>query len=256
MKPTKKPPLNETSLHALADNQIDAQQRERLTALLAADPAAAQAVRDYQLINRELHSLYDNVADEPIPPQLLLTRPGRANHWVRTAAVAGWLLLGSGAGWFAHEWLRPPPATQAATSLVQEAVLAHAVYTPEVRHPVEVNADQESHLLAWLSKRLNAEIRAPQLTSLGFELLGGRLLPAGSGPAAQFMYQDTGGQRLTLFVRVADSGQQDTAFQFIEGNGIRAFYWIEHNLGYALIGNLSKSALTQVARAVYEQLSL
>ena len=57
------------------------------------------------------------------------------------------------------------------------------------RHPVEVDATQEAHLVQWLSKRLGHPLVVPDLTKAGFQLIGGRLLPSEGGPAAQFMYQ-------------------------------------------------------------------
>lgn len=104
------------------------------------------------------------------------------------------------------------------------ALAAHAIFVPEVRHPVGVDAGQQQHLVAWLSKRLSVTIRAPMLESLGFQLLGGRLLPADGQPAAQFMYQDGGGQRLTLYARRRLGGNRETAFRFAEQDGIGAFY--------------------------------
>lgn len=65
---------------------------------------------------------------------------------------------------------------------------------------MEVAADQEAHLVAWLSKRLGTPLKVPRLDTLGFGLVGGRLLPGDQGPVAQFMYQDGQGQRLTLYV--------------------------------------------------------
>ncbi|MDX1606139.1 MAG: anti-sigma factor, partial [Candidatus Competibacterales bacterium] len=154
--------------------------------------------------------------------------------------------------WQARVWLADPVRETLAGGTVDEALLAHTVYTPEVRHPVEVPASQQQHLVTWLSKRLDAEIRAPALEMLGFELLGGRLLSAAGGPAAQFMYQDGGGRRLTLFVR--RTAGSDTAFRYLQRDGLNAFYWTDRDLGYALIGDLDKAALTQVAHAVYNQL--
>jgi hypothetical protein len=37
---------------------------------------------------------------------------------------------------------------------------------------------QEAHLIQWLSKRLGRQLIAPDLTAGGFQLMGGRLLPA------------------------------------------------------------------------------
>jgi len=64
---------------------------------------------------------------------------------------------------------------------------------------------------------LGVTIRAPMLESLGFQLLGGRLLPADGQPAAQFMYQD-------LYARRRLGGNRETAFRFAEQDGIGAFY--------------------------------
>jgi anti-sigma factor RsiW len=49
---------------------------------------------------------------------------------------------------------------------------AHAAYVPEVRHPVEVAASEQQHLIAWLSKRLSRPLRAPSLDAAGYQLLG------------------------------------------------------------------------------------
>ena len=74
-------------------------------------------------------------------------------------------------------------------------------------------------------------------------------------PAAQFMYQDAGGRRLTLYVRRGLDGHHDTAFRFAEQDGVGAFYWVDGDLAYALIGDLDRPALDQAAHAVYRQLN-
>ena len=98
---------------------------------------------------------------------------------------------------------RPMPAPVVFAPLPVRAARAHLVYAPEVRHPVEVDAKEQDHLVKWLSKRLDIALKVPVLASEGFELLGGRLLPGPEGPVAQFMYQDASGKRLTLYVLAA-----------------------------------------------------
>ena len=247
--------VTEQDLHAYVDDQLDHARRAEIEAYLQMTPAEAAKVRDYQRINQALQTLHQDVLTAAIPRRL--RRQGkliRRRTWLSAAAVAGWLLCGGVIGW----WLRaqwPMPLPPFSDALVQEALQAHAVYLPEVRHPVEVPAEQEKHLVAWLSKRLAASIQAPKLAAAGFELLGGRLLPAGDGPAAQFMYQNAQGQRLTLFVRKDVKGSPDTAFQFVEKNHLNAFYWIDQDLGYALIGDVERDILTQLAASVYQQLA-
>ena len=74
------------------------------------------------------------------------------------------------------------------------------MYAAEKLHVVEVGADQKDHLVGWLSKRVGTTLVAADFTAEGFELVGGRLLPLAERPAAQFMYQDQSGNRVSLYV--------------------------------------------------------
>ncbi len=89
---------------------------------------------------------------------------------------------------------------------------------------------------------------------LGFELIGGRLLPGSSGPVAQFMYHDSTGQRLTLYVTNEQSAAQDTSFRFAQEGPVNVFYWIDGQFGYALSAGIDKGELARIAKAVYSQL--
>jgi anti-sigma factor RsiW len=140
------------------------------------------------------------------------------------------------------------------TPLPIRAARAHLVYSPEVRHPVEVEAKEQDHLVKWLSKRLDRKLKVPVLSSEGFELLGGRLLPGTDGPVAQFMYQDSAGKRLTLYVTRPHKGEVITAFRFAQEGAVSVFYWIDRDCGYALSGELDRPHLARVASSVYRQL--
>jgi anti-sigma factor RsiW len=180
-----------------------------------------------------------------------LARRPAARPWLgRAAAAMAWLALGAALGWGVRDAREPARAI----ALPRQAVVAHAAYAPEVRHPVEVTAKEEAHLAGWLSKRLGATVRAPKLGTLGFELLGGRLLPESGRPGAQFMYQDASGRRLTLYVST-DVENRDTAFRHFSEGRLHVFYWVDRSLGYALSGELEKEEILRVARAVYEQLN-
>jgi anti-sigma factor RsiW len=131
------------------------------------------------------------------------------------------------------------------------------VYSRDARRPVEVAADQEQQLVAWLSKRLGASVHAPHLAALGYELIGGRLLPGERGPVAQFMYQDGAGQRLTLYVThdaPAPQGAPETAFRFGRDGPVNVFYWVDRGFGYAMSGGSDRAELMRVSQEVYRQL--
>ena len=148
------------------------------------------------------------------------------------------------------------PASDGASLMARRAAVAHATYSPEVRHPVEVGADQEAHLVAWLSKRLGTQLRAPKLEGVGYSLVGGRLLPGEQGPVAHFMYQCNRGTRVTLYVRSDMTSNRSTAFRYSREGTVGVFYWVDGRSGYALSsGDISKEDLLNVANAAYQQLN-
>ena len=196
---------------------------------------------------------FDPVATEPIPARMYMRRP----PWIGYAKAAMLVAVGIAIG-LATPYFRtagaPVAAAQPAATFSMRAARAHLVYAPEVRHPVEVDATQQEHLVKWLSKRLAVELKVPLLTGEGFELLGGRLLPGPEGPVAQFMYQDSAGKRLTLYVSKPNRADQPAAFRYAQEGPVSVFYWMDRDCGYALSGELDRPTLTRIATAVYKQL--
>lgn len=243
--------IGEIDLHAYVDGQMDAGRRAEVEAYLAAHAEAAATVQALRMQNLTLHTLYDGVLNEPVPLRLDNT----VRSWHRPRAIAAgivWLAFGLAAGWIARGWT-PAPAGSAV--FAQKALAAHVLYAAEKRHPVEVPAEQEAHLVAWLSKRLDAPIRAPSLQDQGFSLLGGRLLPGEeNAPLAQFMYETVDGERLTLTVKHAARSQPEAGFKLLERDGNSVFYWIDRDYGYALSGNIGKQRMLTVAHAIDAQL--
>jgi anti-sigma factor RsiW len=181
-------------------------------------------------------------------------RAHRRWFWPATALAAGILLFVAGAtsGWYGRTLLAP--ADPRAQTLVADAAAAHLVYAVEVRHPVEVPASEQDHLATWLGRRLDVPLRLPDLSESGYELVGGRLLPAAQGrPAAQLMYQDVGGRRVTLYIR-ATPGDQKTAFRFAREGELSALYWEDGEVAWVLVGELPRAQLLELANRVYAAL--
>ena len=201
--------------------------------------------------NNLLRRQFDTVLTEPIPARMYLKRPAWLDYARAAVFVAARIAIG-----LAIPLLGPAPASLAAapTPLPIRAARAHLVYSPEVRHPVEVEAKEQDHLVKWLSKRLGHPLKAPVLSADGYELLGGRLLSGPEGPVAQFMYQESGGKRLTLYVSRRSRAEQVTAFRFAREGAVSVFYWIDRDCGYALSGDIDKPTLARLANTVYKQL--
>jgi anti-sigma factor RsiW len=256
--------LTDAELHAYIDGELPAERRAQVEAQLSTDPAAAERVRAYRAQKQALRDLFAPVLDEPIPESLRQLAmppqgvPGKRflPRWSLQRVAASLLIgvFGGILGWLAHSSYQPAEVLARATPLPRQAAIAHAVFSPDVRRPVEIGAEHEDQLVTWLSKRLGTPVRPPKLGALGYELIGGRLLPGNSGPVAQFMYHDASGQRLTLYVSPEITSNRDTAFRFAQEGPINVFYWIDGAYGYALSSGRPKNELARIATAVYDQL--
>ena len=255
-------PVGEDDLQAFFDGRLSQDRREAVERYLVERPDVAA---DLQRDRENLESLRSRLAFkavEPIPSRLRIAsvrEARRQRHRERLASVAAvcaWLVVGAGIGWSASQYIGQDPGlggrAQRVADLADDAISAHRTFVVEVAHPVEVGAGEEAHLVQWLSRRLGTELEAPDLTSLGLRLMGGRLLPAGTGPAAMLMYDDDAGTRLTLYIKADEAAQ--TAFEFAEEDSYSAFYWRDGGLGYAITGDIGRDTLLEVAQAVYHQL--
>ncbi len=261
-------PISEDTLHAYVDAALPEVDRTEAEAYIAAHPEAAERVRAYQVQKQALSVLFNPVLDEPLPENLrvLASAPPQAeagrsarpslSRWSLERVAAGVViaLVSGAAGWLGHGQYQPAESVARMTLLPRQAAVAHAVFSPDVRRPVEVKAENEDQLVAWLSKRLGTPVRPPKLAALGYELIGGRLLPGNVGPVAQFMYNDVTGQRLTLYVSTENTSNQETAFRFAQEGQINVFYWIDGTFGYALSASIGKDELARIANAVYDQI--
>lgn len=259
--------IPENDLHAYVDAALPVARQREVAAWLAEHPEQAERVAAYQAQNAALQALFNPVLHEAIPEHLqaMAARPAKKSaaagpaflgRWSLQRLAAGGLVaaLGGAAGWLGHAQYQGAERLAQGAPLFRQAAVAHVVYSPDVRRPVEVSADQEEQLVKWLSKRLGTPVSPPKLGGLGYELVGGRLLPGNSGPVAQFMYQDASGQRLTLYLTTENTGKAETGFRFAREGQVNVFYWIDGRFGYALSAGIDKGELAKVATAVYDQL--
>lgn len=257
-------PINEDELHAYVDDALSPERRVAVDEHLARHPVDAERVAAYRAQKQALKALFQPVLDEPLPERLQtlsvqpLRTPGGGGGWSgglwqRLAAGVLVATLGGVGGWLAHGQYGQDRVARM-VPLSHQAAVAHVVYSPDVRRPVEIAADQEEALVKWLSKRLGTPVRPPKLGGLGYELVGGRLLPGNSGPVAQFMYHDASGQRMTLYVTTESVEKRDTGFRFAREGPVNVFYWVDGKFGYALSAGIDKGELAKVATAVYDQL--
>ena len=245
-------PVGEDDLQAFIDGRLSEARHQDVEAYLAENPA----VRDRVMRDREhrdgLRLALAGKYAEPIPARLRIAtiqagRRASLLRWLRTLAAAGMIFVaGAAGGWVASRAL---PTRSAAVGVAINATAAYRTFVVEVAHPVEVDAAHEQHLIGWLSKRLGRKLTAPDLSSFGYSLIGGRLLPAGGYAAAQLMYENAQKARLTLYVQAAPA--TETAFRFRQEDGASTFAWIDRGFGFAVTARATRNELLPIAEAIY-----
>ncbi len=248
-------PVTEDELHAFIDGQLPAERFAAVEAWLASHPDDAARVGAWRAQADAIRLRFGDAANEVVPERLkvdTLLRSGRKWRAVAAAVAAFAFLVGGVSGWMARGTTEVAAAAgDPADQIAQEALSAHKLYIAEVRHPIEVGA-AEAHLMPWLSRRLGTNLRIPDFSHFDLKLLGGRLLPGPSGPAALFMFENGSGDRVTFYCSKA--GPQQMAFRYLQSDNVAAIRWVESGYTFVVSGNADKARLKELARAAYEQL--
>ena len=251
-------PVTEEDLQAYADAQLSNGDVARVEAWLKTHQEDAARVRAWQQQNRDIQTMFAPYRKSREGDEALLiakpTEEARANPWrmrtLRAAVAACIFVLGVGVGRYVP--MSPSSEPQSEAELHREASSAFLIYASEVRHPVEVRADEKDHLVKWLSKKLGHQLAAPDLSARGFSLVGGRLVPVNGRAGALLMYEDAAGKRLTILVGQSEANAV-TSFRFASEGRVETFYWIDEKLSYAVTGEIPRDVLRGVADDCYQQ---
>lgn len=254
--------VDDGDLHAYVDDLLDEKRRAEVEAWLADHPDEAARVADWQRQNAGIRDLFRDYERHDETDRSMLARHRSATarkvsiRAIAMPAAAAVVLFTAGiaVGRFI------PPTTDDmsvrvainADSLQDQARSAFLIYANDVRHPVEVGADQQEHLATWLGKRLDYPMRIPDLSAVGMKLVGGRLVPVSGKAGALLMYEDASGERITVLVG-RNEDNRETSFRYASDSGLETFYWIDGPVGYAVTGEISRERMQQIADECYRQ---
>src|SRR5260370_22158551 len=175
--------VTEDELHVYVDGELPADRREAVETWLSSHPDDAARIAAWRAQAEAIRARYGAVIHEPIPNRLALgkiMRDRRSWSTVAAAAAVVAFVIGGVAGWMARGASAAAPTT--VELFASDAIEAHKLYIGEVRHPIEVKAE-EDHLLPWLSRRGGPTPPAPRLRAFAPKPPGGRPLPRGRAPA-------------------------------------------------------------------------
>lgn len=252
-------PIGEDDLQAFVDGRLSRDRFALVERFIHDNPETQARITAYRADRDRLAERLRT--DEPIPARLrvsslLAERRRRRVAWLRGAAAACVVLgLGMAVGWTLRPLAGSPSEAAGAASeddVTRLAVAAHRLFTAETAHPVEVGAGSQDHLARWISARLGHRLPVPDLGAHGFELVGGRVLPAGEHPAAQIMYENAARQRLTIYIKAGEEGEM--ALRFADHGGMVSFVWRDDGCGYAVTAALDRETLGRIADGAFRQI--
>jgi anti-sigma factor RsiW len=250
-------PIPEDDLHGYVDGALSPERQAIVARQLQDQPEAAASAAAYAAQREALRAAFAAIAAEPVPARLYLRNilaerlAPRHTAWRAAAAVVLALLVGGGSGWALHARFGPAPSDL--TMLAQEAVANHEVYAADKKRPTELGAEQRDDLARWVSNRLGRPVAPPDMSATGFRYIGGRLAATPEGPAGQFMYQNAGGARLTVFV-LPMRDAPDTTMHMMDVGTMDGCAWIDKGVGYTVVAPVPPEALHDLAEDVRRQL--
>src|SRR3546814_18243652 len=122
----------------------------------------------------------------------------------------------------------PPIDTQ---ELMVRAAMAHVVSSEdELRRPTDGDVVA---LGEYLTTRMGTKVRVPRLDSFGYRLVGSRVLPDTAGPAAQFVFENPAGGKVSLYVRSEKAKGVD--IPYAPAADLSMFSWTDSGPSYALV---------------------
>ena len=267
--------IGDFDLMAYVEGRLDPHRRRQVEAWLAEHPDEAENVRTDIAVTEAIRTLYNPVLTEPIPERLdsALRGPsgrqrGRAMRSVAMAAS----VLGAGLlGWWAGGQTQAPsglavdqrllsqvtaaytqPGTLAGTQTGSDGGSLGLSDSPSGDlDSVPASIDGSMEAVSTLNDRMTFEVRAPDLSALGFTMIGQRVADTGQGDIVEVNYADASGERLALFMTTRWQETQPR-FRATEHNGVSTAYWYDGPLALALAGDAQPEIIRDLGISVHE----
>lgn len=251
--------LSDEHLSAYLDGELSAEETRAVDALVASDPAVAAALERLMATDVAVKAAFDEMLTDPVPFELasaIRSAPepqpaapaaprGGLPGWAAIAASVGFLAVG-GLGGYTLGQNQAPEIVASTPGWLTEIAAYHGVYETQVRHLVEVGADEQAHIETWLGNTTGVEFAVPDLSSTGLTFQGARLLVAGGAPVAQLVYTDAAGAVFALCLKTAKA-PADKAFTAETVGGFDMVSWREGGADYVFVGPQGTAGLAEIA---------
>jgi anti-sigma factor RsiW len=241
MRPT------EEDLQAFIDGELDAARAAGVEAAIQGDAELARQVHAYRADKARLAQIYAPLIDRPVPEEWL-TKIARRNvvplpvkpsrRRVIGMAIAASVAAAVGATVAYRQF-----SGQTGEGQIAAALAAHTLAQGITAQPVPENA---------LTQLVGVEVKAPDLSKMGFSLVGLRTVDEAGGAAAVLAYRDAGARLFTLYLKRSSGTPR---FDMIKRGDTRICVWQDDILSTIMLADVSAAEMLRLASLAYSGLT-
>ena len=245
--------IRDEDLHAFIDGELGDADRQRVEQAVTADPVLGEQVAAFRADKARLLSLYGGGLNEPLPrawisriEQATVKKHLPRQAWAMMALAASFVLVLSGTiVW--RESAKTPQSDVVADALAARARAVKPDYVVPVSSDTVAQAES-----AVMAKRLDTRVKAPDLSRMGYRLVG---VDVYSTPVASFdlRYVDARGRAVTLYLRRSPGS---TRFDILQEKGLRVCVWQDNIISTVVTGNMSAAEMERLASLAYSNLTM
>lgn len=268
--------VDDVMLMAYVDGEVDAATARQIERAMAADDAVAARVRLFRNSAAALRSAFADAMHEKVPDRLVEAAnadargpgkvvalagrrpPRQIIGWAVAASLAAFAVGGGTTYWYTTAGPGAEQGLQAALSerWLDNVAGYYDVYDGALRKDdrqlVDLKADDIPELAAWLNARLNRKINLPDLSGLGFQPQGGRLVVISGKPGAQLVYVSESGELVGLIIATTTAPPQKVRTERRGGTNI--VYWRNGGYAYAFVSTIDPQRLGRLAEKAWKDL--
>jgi anti-sigma factor RsiW len=231
--------LDEATLVAFVDGELDPVAARDVARLLADDPEAQEKVRLLRRSASLVRAAFAGSEWQDVPPRVarlvarsrgLPTLLSRRRLGIAIAAsVAGIAGVAGGIGILA-------PGPGSAAHLMDEVAEYHTAFAHESRGLDVLPASAAPKIESWFAGVLGRKLGIPDLSSFDMTFQGARLLFVRGRPVTQFLYAVPGNAHHPFGVCVTAWPNVDHAVTIARREGVDLAFWARHGFAYVLVG--------------------
>ena len=235
-------------LDAYVDNELDLRASAEISEHVDRCPPCERRLAELESIRRLVKSLPYHTA----PQRLRDAVAGSMPRWritPRMLAVAATVVMAASLGvGFAIRAVRSQQAVEAADQ-VAEAVVGGHVRALMGDHLLDVPSSDEHTVKPWFLGKLDFSPPVPDLATIGFPLVGGRLDYIANRSVAAMVYQRRQ-HTINLFVWPASETHAAIDARSIRGFQVR--HWIRNGMSFWAVSDLNEQELEEFMHALQQ----